>query len=76
MARAVARRESGVVRDFSRSQARGSGVPSKGRMPPLCFQTVVAETSARRGKDGLAFRLLAEVIWKLFFAFFVILPLR
>ena len=63
-------------RDFSRSQAWGSGVPSKGHMPPLCFQTVVAETSARRGKDGLAFRLLAEVIWKLFFAFFVILPLR
>lgn len=76
MARAVARREPAVVRDFSRSQARGSGDPSKGLTPPLCFHIVVAETSARRGTDGLAFRLLAEVIWKLFFAFFVILPLR
>ena len=76
MANAVAGREPGMVRDFRRSQARGFGVPGKGCTLPLCFQIVVAETSARRGKDGLAFRLLAEVIWKLFFAFFVILPLR
>lgn len=65
-----------MVRDFRRSRARGFGVAGKGCTSPLCFQIVVSETSARRGKDGLAFRLLAEVIWKLFFAFFVILPLR
>lgn len=63
MARAVARREPAVVRDFSRSQAPGALVSqARALPPPLCFQIVVAETSARRGTDGLAFRLLAEVI--------------
>lgn len=57
---------------------RGSGVQGRGHTAlPTCFHTVVFETFARKGNDGLEFRLLVEAIWKLFsLPFFVILPLR